>query len=79
MSSNKQIKKAILSVYYKDGLDKLVKLLHGQGVELYSTGGTFQFITDLGLPCIKVESLTGFPEILGGRVKPFTLPFLEDF
>ena len=69
MSSNKQIKKAILSVYYKDGLDKLVKLLHGQGVELYSTGGTFQFITDLGLPCIKVESLTGFPEILGGRVK----------
>ena len=69
MSSNKQIKKAILSVYYKDGLDKLVKLLHSQGVELYSTGGTFQFITDLGLPCIKVESLTGFPEILGGRVK----------
>jgi phosphoribosylaminoimidazolecarboxamide formyltransferase/IMP cyclohydrolase len=69
MSSNKQIKKAILSVYYKDGLDRLVKLLHSQGVELYSTGGTFQFITDLGLPCIKVESLTGYPEILGGRVK----------
>lgn len=69
MLSNKQIKKAILSVYYKDGLDKLVKLLHSQGVELYSTGGTYQFIKDLGLPCIQVESLTGFPEILGGRVK----------
>ena len=65
----KSIKKAIVSVYYKDGLDKLVKLLHAQGVELYSTGGTYQFITDLGLPCIQIDSLTGFPEILGGRVK----------
>ncbi|MBL7790123.1 MAG: bifunctional phosphoribosylaminoimidazolecarboxamide formyltransferase/IMP cyclohydrolase [Chitinophagales bacterium] len=67
--SKKQIQKAILSVYYKDGLDKLVKLLYSQGVELYSTGGTYQFIKDLGLPCVQVESLTGFPEILGGRVK----------
>lgn len=65
----KTIKKAILSVYYKDGLDKLVTLLHAQGVELYSTGGTYQFITDLGLPCLQIDSLTGFPEILGGRVK----------
>jgi phosphoribosylaminoimidazolecarboxamide formyltransferase/IMP cyclohydrolase len=65
----KTIKKAIISVYYKDGLDKLVKLLHSQGVELYSTGGTYQFINDLGLPCVQIESLTGFPEILGGRVK----------
>ena len=65
----KIIKKAILSVYYKDGLDKLVTLLHAQGVELYSTGGTYQFITDLGLPCLQIDSLTGFPEILGGRVK----------
>lgn len=61
----KTIKKAILSVYYKDGLDKLVTLLHAQGVELYSTGGTYQFITDLGLPCLQIDSLTGFPEILG--------------
>ena len=65
----KTIKKAILSVYYKDGLDKLVTLLHSQGVELYSTGGTYQFITDLGVPCAQIDSLTGFPEILGGRVK----------
>ena len=65
----KTIKKAILSVYYKDGLDKLVTLLHSQGVELYSTGGTYQFIADLGVPCVQIDSLTGFPEILGGRVK----------
>lgn len=65
----KTIKKAILSVYYKDGLDKLVTLLHSQGVELYSTGGTYQFITDLGVPCAQIDSLTGFHEILGGRVK----------
>jgi phosphoribosylaminoimidazolecarboxamide formyltransferase/IMP cyclohydrolase len=69
LTNSKQIKRAIISVYYKDGLEKLVRLLHDQNVELYSTGGTFQFIKDLGLPCIQVESLTGYPEILGGRVK----------
>lgn len=66
---SKKIKKAIISVYYKDGLDKLIQLLHAQGVDLYSTGGTYQFIVDMGLPCTLVESLSGFPEILGGRVK----------
>lgn len=68
-STKKQVKKAIVSVYYKDGLDNLIRLLHSQGVELYSTGGTHQFIVDLGVPCVRVESLTGYPEILGGRVK----------
>ena len=67
--TNKKIRKAIVSVYYKDGLDELIKLLHAQGVELYSTGGTFSFIEALQIPCIKVESLTSYPEILGGRVK----------
>lgn len=65
----KQIKKAIISVYYKEGLDDLIRLLHGLGVELYSTGGTYSFIEQLGVPCQKVESLTTFPEILDGRVK----------
>jgi phosphoribosylaminoimidazolecarboxamide formyltransferase / IMP cyclohydrolase len=65
----KPIKKAIISVYYKDGLDILIKQLHSFGVELYSTGGTYKFIEELGIPCIKVESLTNFPEILDGRVK----------
>lgn len=67
--SIKPIKKAIISVYYKDGLDVLINQLHSYGVELYSTGGTYKFIEELGIPCIKVESLTNFPEILDGRVK----------
>jgi phosphoribosylaminoimidazolecarboxamide formyltransferase / IMP cyclohydrolase len=67
--SSKKIKKAIISVYYKDGLDKIIQTLHKNNVELYSTGGTYKFIEELGIPCIKVESLTNFPEILDGRVK----------
>jgi phosphoribosylaminoimidazolecarboxamide formyltransferase/IMP cyclohydrolase len=67
--AKKKIKKAIISVYYKDGLEEVIKLLHAKGVELYSTGGTFSFIEAMSIPCIKVESLTGYPEILGGRVK----------
>lgn len=67
--SSKKIKTAIVSVYYKDGLDTLIRQLHSFGVELYSTGGTFHFIQNLGIPCHKVEDLTSFPEILDGRVK----------
>ena len=67
--TNKTIKSALISVYYKDNLEPIVKLLHQQGVTLYSTGGTLQFIKDLGINAIAVENLTGFPEILGGRVK----------
>ena len=65
----KKIHAALLSVYYKDGLEPIVKALHQHGVTLYSTGGTQTFIEALGIPVITVESLTGFPEILGGRVK----------
>lgn len=64
-----KIKNALISVYYKDHLEPLVRLLHNQGVEMYSTGGTEQFIKDLGLPVQKVEDLTSYPSILGGRVK----------
>jgi phosphoribosylaminoimidazolecarboxamide formyltransferase/IMP cyclohydrolase len=65
-----KIKKALVSVYHKDdGLDKILLELHRAGVVLYSTGGTQTFIESLGLPCIAVESLTGYPSILGGRVK----------
>jgi len=66
---NKRIKSALISVFYKDGLDSIVKKLHQAGVKIYSTGGTQQFIESLGLPCIAVETLTGYPSILGGRVK----------
>ncbi len=65
----KKIKTALISVFYKDGLDKIVDSLHKQGIAIYSTGGTQQFIEDLGLPCIPVEALTTYPSILGGRVK----------
>lgn len=66
---NKKIEKAIISVYYKDGLDEILNLLYSQNVEIYSTGGTYNYITSLGIPCVKVEDITKYPEILGGRVK----------
>ena len=66
---DKKIKRALVSVYHKDGLDDILRLLHQQGVELLSTGGTQAFIESLGIPCNKVEDVTGYPSILGGRVK----------
>lgn len=65
----KKIKSALISVFYKDGLDEIVKTLAANGVKLYSTGGTLKFIEGLGLEATAVESLTGYPSILGGRVK----------
>ncbi len=69
MSQPVKIKNALISVYYKDNLAPLVRLLNEQGVQFYSTGGTEQFIKDLGIPVLAVEDLTGYPSILGGRVK----------
>lgn len=69
MSENKKIKTALVSVFHKDGLDEILKKLHSEGVRFLSTGGTQSFIESLGLPCQSVESLTGYPSILGGRVK----------
>jgi phosphoribosylaminoimidazolecarboxamide formyltransferase/IMP cyclohydrolase len=66
---NKKINAALISVYYKDGLENIVKLLKSLGIKIYSTGGTQKFIEDLGVECIAVESLTTYPSILGGRVK----------
>jgi phosphoribosylaminoimidazolecarboxamide formyltransferase / IMP cyclohydrolase len=66
---NKKIKSALISVFYKDGLDAIVKKLHQAGVIIYTTGGTQKFIEGLGLPCVAVEGLTSYPSILGGRVK----------
>lgn len=65
----KKVSSALLSVYYKDGLEPIVRLLHDQGVTLYSTGGTQTFIEQLGIPVTPVEALTGYPSIFGGRVK----------
>jgi len=65
----KQIKSALISVFYKDGLDVIVRKLDELGVKIYSTGGTYDFIEGLGIKPQTVESLTGYPSILGGRVK----------
>ncbi|SEM15151.1 IMP cyclohydrolase /phosphoribosylaminoimidazolecarboxamide formyltransferase [bacterium A37T11] len=69
MSRPVKIKTALISVYSKDNLASLVHLLNQGGVTIYSTGGTEKFINDLGIPVIAVEDLTGYPSILGGRVK----------
>lgn len=63
------IRSALISVFYKDGIDPLCKALHARGVQIYSTGGTQEYIEKLGIPVIPVEQVTGFPSILGGRVK----------
>lgn len=69
MSEIKKIETALISVYHKDGLDEILSLLHKDGVKFLSTGGTKSFIESLGYPCNAVEDLTGYPSILGGRVK----------
>lgn len=66
---NRKIQSALISVFYKDGLEPIVRQLHKDGVTLYSTGGTQTFIEGLGLPCQSVEGVTSYPSILGGRVK----------
>jgi len=69
MSSAKQIKKALISVYSKENLDSFVKKLHELGVEIISTGGTQSYIESLSIPVTAVENLTDYPSIFGGRVK----------
>jgi phosphoribosylaminoimidazolecarboxamide formyltransferase/IMP cyclohydrolase len=65
----KKIQSALISVFYKDGLDAIARRLQELGIVIYSTGGTEKFIKDLGIRCVPVESLTTYPSILGGRVK----------
>ncbi len=69
MSNPKKIKSALISVFHKDGLDEIVKALGNLGVKIYSTGGTQKFVESLGVPVTAVEDVTGYPSILGGRVK----------
>lgn len=65
----KRARTALVSVFSKEGLDDLVRSMHKLDIELYSTGGTYSHIESLGLPVKKVEDLTSYPSILGGRVK----------
>lgn len=69
MADKKKIKTALISVYHKDGLNELLAALNAEGVQFLSTGGTQSFIEGLGYKCEKVENLTSYPSILGGRVK----------
>jgi phosphoribosylaminoimidazolecarboxamide formyltransferase/IMP cyclohydrolase len=64
-----KIQAALISVFYKDGLENIVRQLHQLGITIYSTGGTQKFIEELSIPCVPVETLTTYPSILGGRVK----------
>src|ERR1700709_705850 len=66
---DKKIQSALISVFYKDGLENIIQQLHQLGITIYSTGGTQKFIEELKVPCVPVESLTSYPSILGGRVK----------
>src|SRR5450432_3930502 len=66
---NKKINSALISVFYKNGLENIVKLLQTLNVKIYSTGGTQKFIEEIGFSCIAVESITSYPSILDGRVK----------
>jgi len=67
--TQKKIKSALISVYYKDGLDEIITVLNQQGVKIFSTGGTKEYIEKLGIEVTSIEDLTGYPSILGGRVK----------
>lgn len=69
MAQTKAIKTALISVFHKDGLSEILALLAKDGVKFLSTGGTRSFIEQLGYECDAVEDLTGYPSILGGRVK----------
>ena len=69
MVDTKEIKTALISVFHKDGLEDILKKLNEEGVKFLSTGGTQQFIESLGYECQKVEDVTTYPSILGGRVK----------
>ncbi|MEO8235461.1 MAG: bifunctional phosphoribosylaminoimidazolecarboxamide formyltransferase/IMP cyclohydrolase [Flavobacterium sp.] len=69
MNTTKTIQSALISVFDKEGLEQIVKKLHEQNVIIYSTGGTEDFIKNLGIPVVPVEEVTSYPSILGGRVK----------
>ena len=69
MAGTKRMKTALMSVFHKDGLEELLAKLHEEGVKFLSTGGTQSFIESIGYECQKVEDVTTYPSILGGRVK----------
>ena len=71
-----KIRSALISVYYKDNLEAVIAKLKELNIKMYSTGGTKSFIEKLGAEVTAVEDLTGYPSILGGRVKTLHPKFL---
>jgi phosphoribosylaminoimidazolecarboxamide formyltransferase/IMP cyclohydrolase len=69
MNGNRKIQSALISVFHKERLDEIVKKLQDLNIQIYSTGGTYDFITNLGINAVPVENITSYPSILGGRVK----------
>lgn len=69
MAANKIIRRALISVFHKEGLEDLLRLLAASDVKFLSTGGTRDYIKSLGYDCDSVEDITTYPSILGGRVK----------
>lgn len=69
MAQSKPIRTALISVYHKEGLDDIIRLLQHYGVTIYSTGGSLEYIESMDVHAVSVESLTGYPSILDGRVK----------
>ena len=69
MAADRKIRTALISVYSKEHIEEIAKLLQRLGIHIYSTGGTFDFLTKSGLDVTAVESVTSYPSILGGRVK----------
>ncbi|RNL85952.1 bifunctional phosphoribosylaminoimidazolecarboxamide formyltransferase/IMP cyclohydrolase PurH [Sinomicrobium pectinilyticum] len=69
MSTTKKATSALISVFSKEGLEPIIQKLNDLGITIYSTGGTEKFIRDLGVNVVPVEDVTGYPSILGGRVK----------
>nr|NQU93875.1 bifunctional phosphoribosylaminoimidazolecarboxamide formyltransferase/IMP cyclohydrolase [Bacteroidota bacterium] len=69
MDGPREIKTALISVFDKTGLDKFVNILYKHGIRIISTGGTLDYVNNLGIPALAVEEFTSYPSILGGRVK----------
>ena len=69
MNDQKKIKSALISVYSKEGIAELAQQMISLGITIYSTGGTFDYLSGLGIPAVAMESVTSYPSILGGRVK----------
>ena len=69
VAADARIRRALISVSDKHGIEEFARSLHGLGVELISTGGTARLLGEAGIPVVEISALTGFPEIMGGRVK----------